>query len=178
MSVKSIFQKALPFITAAASGPPALALMAATAVGQALGSSNIAPTIEGVTEAIAVATAKDPEAMVKLKQVEMDFQLKMKELGFDSEAKLEEIAAADRANARFREISLRDNIPALLAIFVTAGFFGLLTLLVFKSIPDSTNEILFIMVGSLGSAWIGIITYYFGSSANSARKTELMAKGK
>lgn len=43
-------------------------------------------------------------------------------------------------------------------------------------LPVASRDVLNIMLGSLGTAWISIIAYYFGSSNGSSRKTELLAK--
>lgn len=175
MGIKSIFKSAFPFISAAASLGGPLGTMAANAVGKAIGADKPLAA-DDIADAIAVATTKDPEAMLKLRQAEEDFQLQMTKLGFDSAEKIEEIQSADRANARAREIAVRDKIPAILAIAVTVGFFSLLALLAFHEIPAAAHDILMTMIGVLGSAWMGIVTYYFGSSAGSAEKTKLLAK--
>jgi hypothetical protein len=173
MGFQAIFKSAYPFISTAASLGGPFATMAVNAVGKALGVDNVTP--ENVDDVIATATSKDPDAMLKLKQAEQDFQLQMEKLGVENIQKLEELASADRASARAREISVKDKTPAILAYFVTAGFFSLLWLLAFHSVPEESQRILDVMVGSLGTAWIGVVTYYFGSSAGSDEKTKILA---
>jgi hypothetical protein len=38
------------------------------------------------------------------------------------------------------------------------------------------SEPLLVMLGSLGTAWVAVVNYWFGSSAGSDRKTDLLAK--
>lgn len=68
------------------------------------------------------------------------------------------------------------NVVTFLVITTTCGFFGLLSLLFFKAFPPESKEILNVTIGTVGTAWLGIMTYHFASSAGSARKTELLSK--
>ena len=90
--------------------------------------------------------------------------------------KLQEIDASDRANARQREATTGDKTPKIIAFAVTGGFFGVLLLLAYVEVPNGTKEVLYVMVGSLGTAWTSIINYYFGSSSGSASKQALIDK--
>lgn len=174
LDVKNLLKSAFPYIAGAAGVGGPLAVMAANAVGQGLGIDTVEPSAEGIANAI--ANSKDPDVLLKLKQVESDFQLKMAQLGIDSAEKFEEFRNQDRANARAREIAVKDKTPAVLAYAVTVGFFSLLGLMCFHAVPESSQRILDVMVGSLGTAWIGIITYYFGSSAGSEAKNAIIER--
>ena len=66
----------------------------------------------------------------------------------------------------------------ILAIVIIVCFFGLLGLLVWKAIPESNSELLYILVGSLGTMVATIIAFYFGSSKSSEDKTKIIANGK
>ncbi len=101
---------------------------------------------------------------------QLQFDSKMAELQTQAELKLAELETADRNSARQREASIKDKTPAILAYSITAGFFGVLFYMLNFEIPQSEREVLFVMLGSLGTAWTGIIAYYFGSSAGSAAK--------
>lgn len=74
-------------------------------------------------------------------------------------------ADEDRQNARAREVSTHDRTPSLLAAGVTTGFFGLLGVMVFRGVPPADAQVLNILLGSLGTGWTMILSYYFGASA-------------
>lgn len=138
-------------------------------VASALGVAN-APA--AVTEAIST----DPEALVKLKQIESDRAVRLQELLVDH-AKVDIItAAADRDSARKMQQATGSKMPAILASVVTGGFFFVLAYLIRYGKPDTGGDALLILLGSLGTAWAGIMQFYFGTTSNGARKTELLAQ--
>jgi hypothetical protein len=168
MNVKGIFKAAFPFISAAASAGGPLGTMAAGAIGKALGVDKV----DDVEQAIASAT---PEQMLELKKAEQDFQVRMAELGFESVEKLEAIASADRDSARKREMVVRDMTPKILAYSLVGGFVGMAYLVLFHRM-SADSALAGAVVGYLSAKAEQVVTYYFGSSAGSAAKTELLAK--
>lgn len=70
----------------------------------------------------------------------------------------------------------RDNLPVYLAMGTAAGFISLLWIMAFHDVPSTSHDILMASTGTLGTAFVSIISYHFGSSAGSAKKTEIMAK--
>lgn len=151
-----------PTIASAVGGP--LAGMATRAISEALLGKPDGTETE-LAEAAARAT---PEQLLALKQAEQDFAVRMRELDID----LERIAQADRTSARDREVKTGDWTPRLLAASVTVGFFGVLGYMIRYGLPQQGGEALLVMLGTLGTAWGAIVSYYFGSSAGSREKTD------
>jgi hypothetical protein len=163
---KAIVKTVAPGI-ASVFGTP-LAGVAVKAVADAILPSD-SPKTE---EAIAAALQTQPELALKLKQADLEFKKSMAEAGI----KLEEIAAQDRANARAREIATADYMPKLLAGVFTVGWFGIQWYLLAHVIPQEMREIIMRTLGTLDMTLGAIIYYYYGSSAGSDRKTEMLRK--
>lgn len=160
----------VPMLGTALSTVNPLAGMAVSMVSKALGlETNDKKDIEK-----ALQTAS-PEQFVALKKAEQEFAIKMEELGINSVKDLEAIAAGDRDSARKREIAVHDLTPSILAYAVTVGFFGVLAYLMTYGSSEKGGDALLVMLGSLGTAWAGVISYYFGSSAGSAKKDSTIA---
>jgi len=104
------------------------------------------------------------EQVASIQQAEIALKAKAQELGLD----FEQLAIQDRASAREMQSKVHSVVPPTLAILVTLGFFGILIGLMTEQFK--TSEALMIMLGSLGTAWTGIIAYYFGSTLGSQNK--------
>lgn len=159
-----------PMLATALGGP--LAGGAVAAITEALG---LGPGASDAEIAKKLATAS-PDTLLQLKKAEQDFAARMAELGFKSEADLAKIEADDRASARQREVERQDWTPRILAYLVTGGFFGMLSVMAFAEIPPGSKEPLYILLGSLGTAWTAIISYYFGSTAGGQLKSKMLAQ--
>jgi len=126
---------------------------------------------EQISEAMASAT---PDQLAAIKKIDADFKVQMKSLDID----LERISAGDRDSARQMQRETKDWVPKILAIVITLGFFGILVWMLLNGMPKTGTEALLMMLGALGTAWTGVINFYYGSSAGSKAKTDAMtAKG-
>ena len=172
-NVLGFIKKAFPFISAAAGMGGPIGVIAANLVGKALNVSSVDPTADGISTAIAGAT---PEQLIALKEAEAQCQVQMQQLGFQNSQELEDIAERDRESARARQIALKDRMPAILAACYSIGFFGVLAL-VSRGVNPQAKDIMNTMIGVLAGALVQIGNYYWGSSAGSARKTEILANG-
>jgi uncharacterized membrane protein YsdA (DUF1294 family) len=149
-----------PTIATALGGP--LAGLAVDAISKAVG---IDPKDVNKTIAEGKLSA---EQIGAIKQAELAMAARAQELGLD----FEKIAVDDRKSARDMQSKTQSMIPGMMAIAVTFGFFGILVGLMTEHFK--TSDALMLMLGSLGTAWTGIIAFYFGSSAGSQRKDELL----
>jgi hypothetical protein len=165
----SIIKTVAPWIGTALGGP--LGGLAVEAAANALGLGD--KTVEAVKQAVSGAT---PDQMLALKKADQDFQRDMQALGFKQIADLEAIAAADRKDARAMQVSTRSLMPAVLSIIVTAGFLGLLTGMMLGVLKVSDSQALLLMLGALGAAFGAVMQFWFGTTADSGRKTDLLAK--
>lgn len=164
MNWKEIVSTVAPGIATALGGP--LAGVAVRGIAGALLGDEDASE-DAVAQAVLAAS---PEDLRKLKQAELTFAAKMKELEID----LERLHAGDRASARDRQIKTGDRMPAFIAFAALAGFFGILTAMMFLDIPPASEAPLNVMLGALGSLVVAIGNYYFGSSAGSAAKNRMI----
>ena len=108
----------------------------------------------------------DQIASVQLAEVQI--KAKAQELNLD----FAKLSNDDRKSARDMQVSTKSWLPPALAVFVTLGFFGIMAGLMFGQIQHAPQ--IDIMLGSLGTAWTGIISFFFGSSAGSQAKDDLL----
>lgn len=122
-----------------------------------------------------------PEERIQADQAKALLAQHADEFKAQLEIQYAQLDAADRASARARQMAVKDWIPSALALLVTFGFFGILGAMLKWDVPSDNKPVLFAMVGSLGTAWVAIVGYYFGSSSGSAAKSETidrLMKGK
>lgn len=167
-SIKKGLGTMAPMIGTALGGP--FGGLAGSLLGSALGVDD--PTDDEALEAACKRAMADPNLVMKFKLAEKEFVAKMKEL----DIKEQDLHVKDRKSARTMQMKTQSWVPGIMAMLITAGFFGLLGVLCYFTIPAENKEVLYVMVGSLGTAWVQVMNFYFGSSMGSRAKTELLGK--
>lgn len=179
-NVVGFVEKALPWISAAASGNvPAIIALAAGAVSKITGTA-VDPTGDAIHAAIANAT---PEQLLELKKADDEIRLKLQQLGFQSEKDLraldvqeESVAASDRASARQMQINLRGwTVPILTWVVVVCAFTFDSFLVLFPK-PQIDDVILGGLIGTVNAALMIVLNFNFGSSVQSHAQTRIMAQ--
>jgi hypothetical protein len=160
-----ILQTVAPTVALAVGGP--FGPLASAAISAALGT----PKGDDKAAEAALLTAT-PDQLLALTKENDSFKAQMKQFGIEEQ----KLVYDDVANARAREVALKDNTPSVLVYLTTTGFFASLLGAFLVTIPDSSKGIVFSMIGSLGTVWITQMGFYFGSSMGSASKTDVINK--
>jgi hypothetical protein len=161
---KQIIAAVAPTIGTALGGP--FGTLAGGLVAKALGG--------GDSKAVEAAIISgDPDALLKLKEAEQNFTLQMEQLGIDHD----KLAFNDTANARAREIALHDNTPKYLAYAVVAFTALIEGYALLHGLPSDIDKVIVgRILGTLDSASVLVLSYYFGTTASSRRKDDALAE--
>lgn len=162
MDASQLIKAVAPIIGSALAGP--FGSIAASFVAGKLGVN-----VKDVQDAISAGTLT-PDQVAQVKLAEIDF----KKFLADHEIKLEQLSVDDRKNARDMQVSTGSTVPAVLTYLITVGFFGILAFMMSEAYRSS--EPLLVMLGSLGTAWMACVSYWFGSSISSKSKDATIAR--
>jgi hypothetical protein len=174
--IQGVVAKAAPLLGTLIGGPAGATIGAL--VASALGT-------ESTPDAVSQALVSNPDAAVKLRQIESDEKVKLQGMVFaHADAELAARTAAiqadvdDRKSAREREVSVKDRTPATLAWLIVAASIGLGACVVTGNVTKdpALAGIVGTVVGYVFGEAKQVLAYYFGSSSGSDRKTELLAQ--
>lgn len=165
-NLKAIIAAVAPALGTALGGP--IGAAAGVILARALGTTKPDGTVDEAATAAVLATAS-PDTLLKIKTAELDFQKHMADLGVT----MEQIAADDRKSARLLQLGEKSRLVPALAVIIVVAFIAMVgsTLLGFSHVEGALAGTL---VGYLSAKCEQVVGFYFGSSAGSARKDEIL----
>lgn len=164
---KAIVKTVAPVLGTALGGP--LGGAALGSISRAILGPDAPPDEAAVAAALQTA---NPELLLKLKEADREFAVAIRKLDID----LSRLENDDRASAREREKNMRDWAPSVLAMVFVLGFFGAQYLVFTQPAPIGSEAMVARVLGTLDAAIIMILSYYYGTTRGSQRKTELLSQ--
>ena len=160
------FKALAPTVSTLLGGP--LAGLVVEGLGQILGLSNA--TKDTVTDALKTVTMGSDQLM-KLKELEETSLENVRRYNID----LASLEVKDRDSARQREIGTKDSTNRILAFTIISAFLAMVgcTLLGYAKVESALAGTL---IGYLSAKAEQVLSYYFGSTQGSTRKTEIIAQ--
>lgn len=162
MSWKDTLAAIAPTLATALGGPLAGAATKFLA-SELLGDENA--SIESIEAAVIGAS---PEQLVTIKQLDVNFKLGMKKLDVD----VFNLEVKDRDSARINHKN--NSTPTVLVYMLTALIAVVVYFLFTDTVPESNENTLYMLLGSLTTAWLQSVSYWTGTTRSSADKTRLI----
>lgn len=148
-----------------AQSAPALGVALGGPAGGAIGGLIAAAFgADATPDAVARAVAADPEAAVKLREIELRHAEMLASLAAQQyEAQLVDV---QHARTTHRE----SKMPAVLTLALFGLVVGLVSALMWIPTPASNAEVIYLITGQIIGAFATAISYWLGSSRGSAEK--------
>ena len=151
---------------------------AGTAVGTVAGAGikliatalGVAPTKEAIAEAIVT----DPNALIKLKELELNAKVELQKLSVQQLGmELADVQSARQMNVDITKATgKRDANLYILMWLIVSGFF--ITLITMQIFPATTNPNAALLFGTLAAAFGAVVQYNFGTNRSSENKTQMI----
>lgn len=145
------------------------------------GASDLIDSVGKVLDNVITTKAEKEQANLELQKVINEHEEKMAALTqAEVEAYLKDTQSARDANVRIQESDkaswLAKNVSYILSLIITLGFFGLLSYMLKYEVPSANKDVMNILLGSLGTAWITVVGFFFGSSIGSKEANASLKK--
>lgn len=162
-----VLKSLAPTVASAVLGPMGGA--ATMAIGNLLGISE--PTQDKIAKVFTDGQLTG-EQLTELRKLEAQYKNDEAERGF----KYEELIFKDRDSARQMAIATQSTTPTVLTWLIVLITLLSEAMLIFQATPPGVDPIILGRVlGTLDSALIMVLSFWFGTNSQSARKTELLA---
>jgi hypothetical protein len=86
----------------------------------------------------------------------------------------EKLAVADRSSARQMQMTTGSFVPPLLSVMIVIAWSTIQWFLLTHVIESSMRELVARVLGTLDGALMLVLSFYFGSSAGSSAKDQLL----
>lgn len=174
----------LPLIPLVLSIAPEIGRWLFGAAGEATATEaiKVIQTVTGTTDAAAAAQtlSANPAMAVDLRVKLAEIAAQREQAAFDADAAMRSSQLADIANARGQTVALANAHSAVqwaapvVSVVVLATFGAVMFLALTRVLPAGSETLLNMLLGSLAAMTTSVVSYWVGSSAGSAAKTDML----
>lgn len=161
-------RKIAPTVASVLGGPAAG--MAISAIGAIIGDDS--PTVSSIAKAVTDGKLT-ADHLAEIRKLELDYQNQEKERGF----KYAELEFKDRDSARQMAMETHSITPSLLTWVIVTITLLMEAMLLFNKVPPGVDPVIMgRILGTMDSALMLCLSFWFGSNSGSARTKELLAQ--
>ena len=107
---------------------------------------------------------QDPESHIKLCQIQASKQVDLERLAVQQAENELKYSLNNTANARATNLESQSFLPQVVSLLVVMGFFGCIYWVAAYEQQYSDHEVLYMMLGIVGTSFGAVVNYWLGSS--------------